>query len=251
MSNSPYPIQKISSNDCVSTPSSCSTIHPPDTKRIHVDFSKLAFQPDSHLFNGEKTGEVETKHTILDLGKKERVIREKQPTPRVITRTEQWATYSVFLDPSSQKQILNCISDKLKRENGNNLGDFTESLRLCADYVYRQIHDKQGGYRYQDVVKNIYDATACISTPLIVDLLCQCDLTCFYCRDPVKILYEHVRDKKQWSLERLDNSRGHNTDNVVIACLSCNLKRRTMYYERFVATKQMRFVKVDGVSKGE
>ena len=26
---------------------------------------------------------------------------------------------------------------------------------------------------------------------------------------------------------------GHNKDNVVISCLNCNLRRRTMHYERY------------------
>ena len=44
---------------------------------------------------------------------------------------------------------------------------------------------------------------------------------------------------KQWTLERIDNGMGHNKDNVEIACLLCNLRRRTMYHERYVFTKQM------------
>jgi len=32
---------------------------------------------------------------------------------------------------------------------------------------------------------------------------------------------------------------------VVIACLECNMRRRTMYYERYVATKQLKVNKLD------
>ena len=53
------------------------------------------------------------------------------------------------------------------------------------------------------------------------------------------MIYEEVRDPKQWTLERIDNTRGHNSDNVEIACLTCNLRRRTMYHERYILTKQM------------
>jgi hypothetical protein len=59
----------------------------------------------------------------------------------------------------------------------------------------------------------------------------------------MKILYEHVREPKQWSLERIDNDYGHNKNNVEIACLSCNLRRKTMYHERFIFTKQLNIVK--------
>jgi hypothetical protein len=68
-------------------------------------------------------------------------------------------------------------------------------------------------------------------------------MKCYYCKESVVLLYEYVRDPKQWTLERIDNSRGHNKDNVEIACLQCNLRRRCMYHERYLFTKQMNIVK--------
>ena len=35
---------------------------------------------------------------------------------------------------------------------------------------------------------------------------------------------------------------GHNFDNVSIACLNCNLRRRTMYHGRFTATQEIKNV---------
>ena len=75
----------------------------------------------------------------------------------------------------------------------------------------------------------------------------DCKNKCYYCKENVNVLYEIVREPKQWTLERLDNSFGHNHDNVVIACLNCNVRRRTMYHERYVFTKQLNIVKKDGV----
>jgi RNase P subunit RPR2 len=43
----------------------------------------------------------------------------------------------------------------------------------------------------------------------------------------------------QWTLERMDNNKGHNNDNVVIACLDCNLKRRLQNKDAFLFTKQL------------
>ena len=62
---------------------------------------------------------------------------------------------------------------------------------------------------------------------------------CYYCKEPVQLIYEFVREPKQWTLERIDNARGHNRDNVEIACLRCNLRRRMMHHERFIFTKQL------------
>ena len=52
-----------------------------------------------------------------------------------------------------------------------------------------------------------------------------------------------MREEKQWSVERIDNNFGHNKENVTIACLECNLRRKTMYHERFKFTKQLTIVK--------
>ena len=56
-------------------------------------------------------------------------------------------------------------------------------------------------------------------------------------------MYDNVREKKQWTLDRLDNDQGHNRDNIVISCLDCNLKKRTMDDNKFKFSKQMRIIK--------
>ena len=77
----------------------------------------------------------------------------------------------------------------------------------------------------------------------VIDLLCECEMKCFYCKNLVYVLYDNVREPRQWTLERIDNKFGHNMDNVVISCLSCNLKRRCIYHERFLFTKQLNIIK--------
>jgi hypothetical protein len=77
----------------------------------------------------------------------------------------------------------------------------------------------------------------------VIQLLLTSQLRCFYCREDVLLLYEIVRDPKQWTLERVYNTKGHNKDNVEICCLSCNIKRRTMYHEKYKFTKQITFQK--------
>ena len=60
----------------------------------------------------------------------------------------------------------------------------------------------------------------------------------------MKVLYEESRDPKQWTLERIDNSEGHNENNIEVACLTCNVRRRTMYHEKYRFTKQLTIQKV-------
>ena len=47
-------------------------------------------------------------------------------------------------------------------------------------------------------------------------------------------------ERKQWTLDRIDNTCGHNNDNVVISCLNCNIKRQDLDYDRFKKSKEIR-----------
>ena len=91
--------------------------------------------------------------------------------------------------------------------------------------------------------KNKYNSNGFVSLKYILETLLECNMDCFYCNKKVQIIYENVREPTQWSLERIDNEYGHNNTNVVIACLQCNLKRKTMYHERYLFTKQMQIIK--------
>ena len=110
-------------------------------------------------------------------------------------------------------------------------------------FVYSQIKQKIRGYKRQDDVKNKWSAEEFVDLSFVLQLLVQSNLQCFYCKENVFLLYENVRDPKQWTLERVYNTRGHNKDNVEVSCLSCNIKRRTMFHEKFRFTKQIVFQK--------
>ena len=61
----------------------------------------------------------------------------------------------------------------------------------------------------------------------------------------VNILYKDLKQKNQWSLDRIDNDIGHNTDNVVISCLKCNLDRGTKDINKFNFTKKLKLIKTN------
>ena len=103
----------------------------------------------------------------------------------------------------------------------------------------RQIQNKISSYKMQDIQKQKYDDDKFVDLDFVIELLHKKEIKCFYCRESVYLFYNYVRENKQWTLERIDNSVGHNKDNVEIACLLCNVRRRTMYHERYVFTKQM------------
>jgi 5-methylcytosine-specific restriction endonuclease McrA len=133
---------------------------------------------------------------------------------------------------------------ELRSGDGAPANDTTdEILRKRVLLLKQHIHLKWYGYRAQDMEKNLFRPELLISENDIVELLLDSRLLCFYCRHPILLLYENVRESSQWSIERIDNQYGHNRENVVVACLSCNLRRKTMYYERFRMTKQLNITK--------
>ena len=107
------------------------------------------------------------------------------------------------------------------------------------EIVRRQIRQKLTGYKSQDIHNQLYDKDQFIDETTVIQLLYESKLTCFYCQGIVDLLYDYVRQSNQWTLERMNNSFGHNRENIVIACLRCNLRRRTMYHTRYLYTKQI------------
>lgn len=164
--------------------------------------------------------------------KKKEVKTQKEKQKRQITTTAKW----VFGEPELESIYQWKLIKQIKYDN-------IVDKEHC-DFVIKQINNKIYGYRSQDIDKNKLNETKLINLQNVIDLLTTCENKCFYCKENVGILYEYVRESKQWTLDRLDNAFGHNNDNVVIACLSCNLRRKTMHPERYVFTKQMVIKKV-------
>ena len=150
---------------------------------------------------------------------------------RVITYHKNWTFSPSDFLPDAQinlaKILLDCVSnDHIIKDPKLNI-------------ILRMLYDKLRSYRAQDMSKTHYSEDEFITMQSLMELILRANNTCFYCKETVKLIYEEVRDPKQWTLERIDNSKGHNTDNVELACLACNLRRRTMYHERYILTKQM------------
>ena len=118
-------------------------------------------------------------------------------------------------------------------------------------FILQQITQKIHGYRSQDQDKKILNTEKFVDLPFVIYKLSQCELCCFYCREPTMLVYEYAREPRQWTLERIDNTFGHNKDNIEIACLTCNLRRRTMYHERYRFTKQMSITKMNSEEEKE
>ena len=123
-----------------------------------------------------------------------------------------------------------------------NDGGDSESKDLRT-IIYRNLSMKLHSYKTQDQKNTIFDPENFVDLNYVTDLLKMSNMQCFYCKERVQLLYKHVREPKQWTLDRINNDIGHNRGNVEIACLSCNLRRRCIHHERFLFTKQMKIVK--------
>jgi hypothetical protein len=109
--------------------------------------------------------------------------------------------------------------------------------------LINQIEKKITGYRQQDIDKKNLNNEKIINLKCIIDKLIETEIKCYYCKCEMYILYENVRDLKQWSVDRINNDLGHNVDNFVLACLDCNLKRRRKSADKFLFTKQLNITK--------
>lgn len=151
-------------------------------------------------------------------------LNDKKPV-----RDVKWCDNKTLLNEKQQITILN----KLFLEN-NYDGD---------TFVKKEVQRKIRSYKYQDVKKNVYDLTQFISYDEVMEKLVISKLKCNYCRKNCLLMYNNVREMRQWTLDRIDNSDGHTNKNTVICCLDCNLKRGTLNDEKFKFTKQLKITK--------
>jgi len=106
--------------------------------------------------------------------------------------------------------------------------------------VKKEIMKKLSGYKQQDIKKKMFHSDLFISLDQCITLLTDCSYNCYYCKENTLLVYDIVREPRQWTLDRIDNFQGHNEGNVLISCLECNLKRRRIGKDNFLFTKQLK-----------
>ena len=190
--------------------------------------------------------ENETKKIIyLPIKEEEKKkIEKREKRKRIITETEKWNNYFVNKETDFNKemqlQLLFSLFSFKEDSDSDSDSDSNKKIHFLREQIRQKIHN----YYAQDMKKQLYNPENFITLEYILQKLKDCNLDCFYCREPVFLWYEIAREPKQWTVERIDNAIGHDIGNIEIACLSCNLKRRCMYHERYVFTKQMRIIKI-------
>jgi hypothetical protein len=148
---------------------------------------------------------------------------------RMITQTKLWNFTPQELLYSFQKTLLENID----------INNPQQEQSKIIKFIKREIQKKIYGYKCQDIKKELFSPSQFVNIENIIQKLKDCNLTCYYCKESIYILYEFVREPQQWTLERINNAEGHNIDNTEIACLKCNLSRRCIFHERYLFTKQI------------
>lgn len=144
------------------------------------------------------------------------------------TNTENWKSIFKKFDNFKQTEYLNKLFLNHTYEGDN--------------IVKKEIKNKILNYKNQDKNKNM-DTSKVITYEDCLEKLVISRLVCSYCRKYCMLLYEEVRNPLQWTLDRIDNNIGHTKENVVISCLSCNIKRGVMDDAKFKFTKQLKIIK--------
>jgi hypothetical protein len=189
--------------------------------------------------NNEKKTIVFTGTTTKYQMKKIDHTKQKERKKRV--ETDTWGLDEIQLSFDTQLEILKNIhsinelkTNKLTKTNKTN------NVNKYSSLIVSHIKNKISSYKQQDIIKNIFLESDFVSYDYVIQLLNDCNLKCYYCSCETFLLYEFVREMKQWSLDRINNDIGHNKNNLIISCLECNLKRRRTNKDSFMFTKNLK-----------
>ena len=162
----------------------------------------------------------------------------KQKDKKKRVETDTWGLDEIQLSFDTQLEILKNIHS-INELKTNKLTKPTK-VNKYSSLIVSHIKNKISSYKQQDILKNIFLESDFVSYDYVIQLLNDCNLKCYYCSCETFLLYEFVREMKQWSLDRINNDIGHNKNNLIISCLECNLKRRRTNKDSFMFTKNLK-----------
>lgn len=163
-----------------------------------------------------------------------RTLSHEKKEPKMRIETQTWGLNEKQLSFDSQVSIITEINSNIN----NKVPSIVEKNKY-RKHIISHIKSKIQSYKHQDTLKKMYNENEFVDFEYVVNLLAECGLKCHYCSCETFILYEIVREMKQWSLDRINNNIGHNRENLVMACLECNLKRRRTNKDAFFMTKNL------------
>ena len=132
--------------------------------------------------------------------------------------------------------------DQVATANRLFMGEDCVNCRFLA----RELEKKRYGYYQQDLrKKRVASLAEIITLDELEEKIVASKLRCFYCSNEVLLFYREARDPCQWTLDRIDNSCAHTAINTCVACLHCNLQRRSTGHAGYVFTKNLSIRKLE------
>jgi hypothetical protein len=220
-----------------------------NVKRISLNIPLLE---ESLLDTHENTSKKRIVLTNSDKKTDIKNIQKKEKEKKMRVETNTWGLDNDDLAFETQLELLRQISDSLvktkeaiKETNDNKEITNKEITNKERQMIISHIKTKLSSYKQQDILKKKYLPQDFVSYNDVIGLLTQSNMKCYYCSCETYLLYEIVREMKQWSLDRINNDIGHNKNNLVICCLECNLKRRRTNKDAFFFTKNLKIQKME------
>lgn len=173
-------------------------------------------------------------------------IQKKEKEKKMRVETNTWGLDNEDLAFETQLELLRQISQSIEENKAiKKTKDNKEITNKEMQMIVSHIKTKLSSYKQQDILKKKYLPQDFVSYSDVITLLNDSNMKCYYCSCETYLLYEIVREMKQWSLDRINNDIGHNKNNIVICCLECNLKRRRTNKDAFFFTKNLKIQKMD------
>ena len=225
-----------------------------NVKRISLN---IPLSEDLLLKTDENTLKKQIVLTNSDKKSDIKNIQKKEKEKKMRVETNTWGLDNEDLAFETQLELLRQISDSLVKtkeaiKETNDNKEITnkeitnkEITNKERQMIISHIKTKLSSYKQQDILKKKYLPEDFVSYNDVIGLLTQSNMKCYYCSCETYLLYEIVREMKQWSLDRINNDIGHNKNNLVICCLECNLKRRRTNKDAFFFTKNLKIQKMD------
>jgi hypothetical protein len=207
-------------------------VSPTKTKTVNIKGKHCTYQIKKLLKSQEKTNLCKP--------------IERKGIQKIIQYNENKNSPSCMFSHFFQNELIINIENKEGRlcYKVNYSGDNTILSLLLSE-----LNKKQVGYKRQDQLNKLLsknqNTEPLITINNIISLFVQSSLVCFYCSNPVYIFYKYLREPNQWTLDRIDNNKGHSLNNCVISCLSCNLQRRRINDKKFLFTKKLKLIKCE------
>ena len=176
----------------------------------------------------------EKKIIINELTNGSKQIKKKEKEKKMRIETKTWGLNNDDLSFETQLNLLKTIYNKDDKS-------IDKHIKMIVSHIKAKI----SSYKQQDILKGKLNEDEFVSFIDVIDLLHNSQMKCHYCSCETYLLYEVVRENKQWSLDRINNEIGHNRNNLLIACLECNLKRRRTNKDAFFFTKNLKIVRLD------